>query len=358
MKISDTVEDPYPPKLRWADKVFVERRGGELRVSGEVMLHPQYDLMGAHSRDPESPHIQFSTCRDEQELIHFVGQFGPVIARRANWKNAHPEDPAARWTSATPNFIYEAVQLLDELREEQALFQAAVELSRLLRTDPSQKRRSGRSKRITKGGRPPESGGADDMVTLTSIVDAIGRIVIGTSKWEAQYRRRIKTLPGWEEEIREWTWSSQRQLRLEGHLYGGQFWLHKVKKDGKAPTLLRDPIQLGKEVITILLNAFPPSLSWFGDQIIEATPDDLLFGVRPVLFAMLRRDILHKREIRICARSGCGKYFTATRLDRRFCDIVCSKKHASAEHYKNIVKPSRRREAERGKARKKKASGG
>ena len=113
-----------------------------------------------------------------------------------------------------------------------------------------------------------------------------------------------------------------------------------------------DPQYYLKTIIVTILNAFPSSLSWILEHVEEVPAQDLLFGIRPVLIAMLRRDVMLKREVRLCIRQGCGRYFMVTRSDQGCCSRKCREMVNNRLQYQRHTKLRRQREAKRKRRRK------
>ena len=102
----------------------------------------------------------------------------------------------------------------------------------------------------------------------------------------------------------------------------------------------------------MLLNAFPLSLQWHGDASIEVPPHQLSHGIRPLLFAMLRMDLLQKRHIRMCIREELPELFRGENRTKDCCSTECSVKVASKKRYALIVRPARQKASAKKKAAK------
>src|SRR5437868_1832076 len=85
----------YPP-LAWGKDISVRVCADELEVSGVVpIVRQDWDASpdalrayrqamsrfgGSKRQGKNSPHIQFANANDDEQLIRFVQQFGPVVA--------------------------------------------------------------------------------------------------------------------------------------------------------------------------------------------------------------------------------------------------------------------------------------
>jgi hypothetical protein len=67
------------------------------------------------------------------------------------------------------------------------------------------------------------------------------------------------------------------------------------------------------------------------------------FGIRPLLYNILRREFLQPRDVAVCANTHCRAFFEVERADQRFCDPVCSRQHRQREYWKDCGKTARRK---------------
>jgi hypothetical protein len=380
VKNTDKISEVHGVSLRWADQLTIAREGDELRVRGDCMLEGRIDIMQAYERDEISPHLRFANCIDDEALIAFVRQFGPVVASSATWDILPVESDdiySKRYrgilknvTTSCPGFsrreimgiaarrmrdfepplkVRGATQLLSELRGEQSLFKAAVEITRTLiapqrlASRNSSARASNRSAQAVQNVREMETA---RLVELVSFVEEIRKVVEGAVTWERQLQREMRALFSVQTRVLpEWNWSQSSHEELRSHLDRANYSLEEQMAGRNEHLFLPDPFEEAKGVIAILLNAFPPTLTWVGDHLRDSPSSSLHFGIRPLLYAMLRRDVSRGREIRTCARPGCGQLFVATRQDKHCHSTECSKKMASNKHYETKVRPARQKKA-------------
>jgi hypothetical protein len=378
----DTRKKGGIPQFRWADEIVGFQEGDNLLVFGYRRTWEPADLLTAYKQgvDPP-PHLQFANCDTDAKLIAFVGEFGPVHGTSA--MSTMLECPAgtsdkildeasvayeARATAigaskrvepmnrrqaiierktAAGHFSEEVervsvkyrrpferrgiVQNLGELRTEQTLLKATIALmGRLVNPVP----------------RTPA--GTKEIDDLVGLLQALPE---GTKHWAAQLEKEQAELRSeYDVAVPEWHWSPADQSYLEGLAISASGAVSRRSSPGhssSASILLPDPHTLSRSALILLLNAFPFSLQWHGNAPIEVPPDQLLHGIRPLLFAMLRWDLLHERQIRMCIREGCSDYFVASRSDKDCCSTRCSVVAASKKRYDNIVKPAREKARKR-----------
>jgi hypothetical protein len=116
------------------------------------------------------------------------------------------------------------------------------------------------------------------------------------------------------------------------------------------PGELTPPILDGRIVIAELLNAFPdfvfPSPSHLNGSI--------RYGIRPLLYSILRHEMFHLHDTGICANDQCRAFFEVERAGQQFCDIDCSRQQRQRDYWKARGKKLR---AKRLNRRKRQASG-
>jgi hypothetical protein len=93
-------------------------------------------------------------------------------------------------------------------------------------------------------------------------------------------------------------------------------------------------VYCGHRVLCTLVNTFIPEVQHAGVGAYEAPAwDSRLFGMRPVLYYILRQDYLRRGGIRLCANVLCNKFFSAERGGQRFCTDDCSRKQRQREYW-------------------------
>ena len=231
-------------------------------------------------------------------MVAFVKEFGPVVARSV--RECRPNTEERR--------ISVAEQDMNELRREQKVYRSAVTLLAELAQENS-----------------PEPILRDCILSITDNV----------AEWPGQYKREQamrsndNTPVGWE-------FDEQALGRLEriGVITRCERPTHGVEALFN-PMLspLSYPAIAGHYVLCELVNAFKPSVHYWGDAPIEGPTLDLTFGIRPVLYFILRQAYLQHSVIGICANTQCRKVFEIERAGSRFCDDVCSRHQRQREYW-------------------------
>jgi hypothetical protein len=379
------VERDKVAPFRWADETFVAQQGENLLVWGDRKMWNPADLLIAYKQEIDPPHLQFANCDTDAKLIAFVERFGPVhgfSAMSGMWEwpagdydkildeasvaheaqesaigaSKNPEPTSRRQAlieqkTATRRFFEEVergsvkyrrphewrgiVQNLGELRTERTLLKTAIALAGRLLANPVP-------------GTPAGTEAIDDLVVLLQTLPD------GTRGWGAQFEREQSELRSeYDQVVPEWRWNRDDQRRLESMASSASDAASRRSPgySSSFASVQGDPHTLSRNALVLLLNAFPLSLQWHGDASIEVPPYHLFHGIRPLLFAMLRMDLLQKRHIRMCIREGCPNYFVG-RIDKDCCSKECSVKVASKKRYALTVKPARQKASAKKKAAK------
>jgi hypothetical protein len=181
-----------------------------------------------------------------------------------------------------------------------------------------------------------------------ALVESVHEVAIGTRVWLQQ---------SWEErEARRkadyvaepnWHWDSGQQQFVEQQASTIQSSAKAKRKGRDLVWAFNAPEFCAKSMVCTILDAFPTRLRWTGNQVEDACDPHLLFGIRPALMAMLRRDVMLKRDVRLCIRPSCGKYFTASRLNRMCCSRDCTVKLNNARQYPKTKMRRQRAAADR-----------
>ncbi|HEX9155285.1 MAG TPA: hypothetical protein VF819_06950 [Nitrospira sp.] len=107
----------------------------------------------------------------------------------------------------------------------------------------------------------------------------------------------------------------------------------KIRRHNDAlAQLIRGPSRFdsGHQGICALANAFRNEVTHFGNTRCEVPPmDALLFGVRPVLYYLLRLEYLHTPKtggVHKCVNEFCRRFFQLNREGQPFCSEECSRK--------------------------------
>lgn len=89
------------------------------------------------------------------------------------------------------------------------------------------------------------------------------------------------------------------------------------------------PVELdGRIVICELVNSFPATV--FPNPL--EMHSRIKLGVRPLLYAILRRQFLYPRGFNICSNSECQNFFNIERAGQQFCSPECSLHHRQREY--------------------------
>jgi hypothetical protein len=299
--------------FQWADPLTrgagldVKLVGSCLQIVGLLPLHTstndcacdvfqQYQTarkdfsIGKGRTGKDSPHIRFANADTDEKLVAFVKQFGPVVARSVydNFERPEKDLPEPRWPLRLT-----AEQEINELRSERLLYHFALKL-------------------VIELGQPEANG--------SMIQNCIKEISDKVSDWPRQWER--------EQQL------GQSQI----------FWKispESVERIQHLSTAHPDPFFSrrldGHIVICELLNAFRsvvfPNLAEFHRSI--------RFGIRPLLYSILRREVLYPRDTGICANSQCREFFEIERAGQRFCCETCSIRQRQRDYWKKSGKKLR-----------------
>ena len=300
----------YGPSV-WASEIIVAVRGDRLLISGKVPfsdsdLKSSDDLFLTYLQTRESPkkgarnqsaHLQFANARNDEDLIAFARRFGPVAASEVNLERCADdgsEDLGSRE-------IVNAVQGLKELGREQGIYRACLRLlGELVRGEKD--------------------------ASLAVIRECASFVVPGVSQWlrdwdrECVSRNRKKLgPPSWQFQTEDYN----ALLRFQAMA-------------GSEPCGLAgyDPFRAGHEVLCGILNAFPTRIEFLLDRPVETIPpESLLYGVRPLLYLILRHEYLTQIGMEVCANSACGRLFVIERLHQKFCDEACSRRFRQRQYW-------------------------
>ncbi len=125
--------------------------------------------------------------------------------------------------------------------------------------------------------------------------------------------------------IRQWPrqWNREKKERGKNPLW-------RVRADSirriaalakSGPDLLLPPQVDARIVICELVNMFP-SLAFPNPPEMHSY---IRFGIRPLLYGILRREFLQSRDLGDCANTQCRAFFEVERAGQRFCDEGCSR---------------------------------
>ena len=86
----------------------------------------------------------------------------------------------------------------------------------------------------------------------------------------------------------------------------------------------------GRIIICELLNTFPSTAF---PNFLEMHAN-IKFGIRPLLYSILRRQFLFPRGFSVCLNTECRKFFSLGRAGQRFCKAECSIRQRQRNYWK------------------------
>jgi hypothetical protein len=301
----------------WAQKIAVEIDGEALLVTGWGHLSAPIDgrkldpsdaarldifkrfrryslrqLSAVHSGDSGGVY-QFADATDDEKLIAFVKEFGPVWGKVVS---SRAEDDDSSTLTVT--------QSLKKLRREQEVFAAAVkllqELSRDAKADP-----------------------AGILVAMAQILPPEMRLPEG---FPTKASRNLTTpLPTGPEVM-------TYPIAVRFSALAIDLWCSTgfPKKEKKAAV-----ISLARQVLCDLLNHHSPVLVPLESEVIEmpVAPNE---GIMEALYFQLRLDFLAHRQIRACL--NCEGYFPVHRRGARACGNRCQTALRNQKYWKTHKK--------------------
>jgi hypothetical protein len=292
----------------------VERVGEELRVRA---LFPRYqradepsDLIRQHelarknrsigkqSTAKDSPHVQFANADTDEKLIAFVRRFGPVVARSVSF------------VRHDPRLVLQAIQDLKELRTERMIYQAVVSLTV-----------QSRAKNF-------------DVDSATRLIETIASNI---RNWPEQLTREQSERAG------EPSWklsqsSMQRISQLSSH-----------GPEAVLPPVLPPNLD-ARIVISELLNVFPGKV--FPNRL--EMHSAIKHGIRPLLYAILRREFLYPHGTEVCANTFCRDFFEVERANGIFCSPECSRQQRQRDYWQERGNKLRRQRLRKGRMKNRK----
>jgi hypothetical protein len=156
----------------------------------------------------------------------------------------------------------------------------------------------------------------------------------------------IKAWPGqWERE------KSQRGSEPRWKLSNELLTLIEVPGDPRRDPLIPDFVA-GRRVICGLLNSFPSTV--FPNPL--EMHSSIRFGIRPLLYSLLRRQFIYPRGFGFCANRECRKFFNIERAGQRFCSPECSRQHRKRIYWQQQGKKLREKRIARAKKMRKQAA--
>ncbi len=304
------------PSMMWASDIEVEVSGPDLLVHGDASFpdqQPERDLLRNYREwaiartmkraGLKAPQIRFANAITDQLLIAFVKTFGPVYA----------ESVAERDTDNS--LVRDAIQPLDKLRCERRTYAAALDLLVELEKEKA--------------------------ASPQSIQDYISGVVEGCKDWTSEWHRerewrraRGHLPPSWHFDKSEW--ENLVRLKVGARQTSSLDALSRLVRGGS-------PSDAGHQVICTLANAFSIEVTHFGNTRCEVPPRyGLVFGVRPVLYHLLRLEYL-RTGVQRCVNEFCRQFFLRDREGQHYCSEECSRKHRQREYWKTSGSKLRRK---------------
>ncbi len=306
-----TIVEQIHPGFQWAEPpqkdgdLEVEQVGSDLQITG---FFPRYkvedapsDLIRQFERAPksapigrqrtgkESPDIRFSNADSDEKLIAFVRRFGPVVAKHV--RLIPPKEPSEPEAPA----MLIAHQDMQELRNERLIYRAALRLI------------------IALGERD-----FDYEFAQTLIREISTHISDWPQQWKLERSQRGSE-PIW-------------RLRTES--------IRRIEQlsSRRADTLLPATLD-GRIVICELLNSFRGMV--FPNQL--EMHSSIKYGIRPLLYSILRRQFFAPRDFAACANTQCRDFFNVERAGQQFCSSECSLRQRQRIYWKRRGKKLRKR---------------
>jgi hypothetical protein len=336
--------------MTWADLIQIEDAGKYIQLAGANTNKMQSEgLLARYAAylkpvpipaptDDEvsrMPHLCFANASERDELLRFVRKFGPVVAD-------DPDEPCttvveagdtkrSKTTIEAPVVTtwVGAIQRWDELQREQSLFQSLLLLIQAVK-----------------------SGDADELRGSLALFEDV---LSGTFAWIEQHSRESLQRERNGRSPIDWNWSRTQQEILANLLNCAASVLKEDPKVDGLSMLLAcgDPFYNVHRALCEVLNAFPPVIQYLltkqkdrkGEYIplpVEIPRSDLTFGIRPVLYFMLRTDYLRGWDLRMCRRQGCGVWFRPTGKVPHHCTPQCARKHRQGQYWNSKGSNKRR----------------
>ncbi len=252
---------------------------------------------GTERTGKDGPHVRFANANDDDKLIEFVRSFGPVVCKSFRRLRAmNSEDKETIYDERPIRILQRARQDLKELKSEQQIYKAALNLILELAKEESE-------------------------YVPKSANQWIAEIACGISNWPLQWRREKK------QRGESPLWRAPRES------------IQRITVIGNTGRDLILPPQVDARIVLCeLLNIFP-SLA-FPNRL--EMYSYIQFGIRPLLYGILRREFLQPRDVSVCANTQCREFFEVERAGQRFCDDDCSRRQRQREYWQVRGKTARR----------------
>ena len=255
---------------------LLPRYEGETRPTDLIRQYDiaaKYRAVGKQRATGDSPEILFANADTDDKLVAFVRRFGPVVAKDAYTNFERPEK--GRSEPRLPPRLF-AVQDMQELRNEHLIFRSALALMMQLTESPF-----------------------DFLLAQRLIGEIASKIIDWPKQWEREGVQSGKE-PFWN--LRADSLKRIKQLTVGG------------------PDCLLPPTLDGRIVLCELVNSFR--------SIVFPNPPEMhasiKYGIRPLLYAILRRQFIYPRAVYACANTQCRNFFNIERTGQQYCCPECS----------------------------------
>jgi len=244
-------------------------------------------------RARQAPHIEFANADSDDKLVAFVERFGPVTT-------------CAFETAITEDLRIGAAQDLDELRNERILYSAALRLlSELQHPEKTDRER---------------------------IMNCMREIAVKTRTWPDQWQRESQMRAARDNAKPSWQFQQVELRSIESLLSSAEWALGRTPPE--APDYAEAfayHLSLAEHVLCTLVSTFPTRLHPIGHgKVTELPDDDLSYGIRPILYHILRLLWL-RGSIGICANERCRQLFEVDRIP--YCSTECSRKERQRQNW-------------------------
>jgi hypothetical protein len=242
--------------------------------------------------------MRFANADSDDKLVAFVRRFGPVVAKSVS--HIRPifrielVAPEKRLDPPPPFGTLTAQQDMQELRNEHSIYHAALRLVILLKERDFE---------------------YDSARTFIRQISA--HIGDWPRQWERERSQR-QSEPIWKP-------MTESLRRIED--------LASAGRDALLPSTLDSRI-----VICELLNSFRGAV--FPNPI--EMHGSIRYGIRPLLYSILKRQFLAPRDFAVCANTQCRDFFNVERGGQQFCSEDCSRRQRQRLYWKKRGKKLRK----------------
>jgi hypothetical protein len=333
----------------WADRIEVGQTGSWLVVTGtgtsfqplpnEDNIEWDRDMLrgfDAGRRRPRdesrlAPHLLFARAQTSIQQVEFVREFGPILATKVSY-GSDPDILIAR-------------QDLAILSLEQKLFSRFFDLIRSLRVlkeweklVPEAARKYEQHYSLIAQGNL--SALEKDRLLLMQM--DFDEYLLKLGEFKPGLLDEIETVRGLVVEIQEQidSYPEETIWDLEGDLANIPkpfSWKNQVglgslcSNERLSRDISTNVILLANLLLCRTFNQTPLTLH-YGGGVIQDLPEATPFGIRTVLYYMLRMEYLYQRELKLCARHNCGFYFAPDRSNVLYCSDICENADKSRRH--------------------------